>query len=140
MGMTFLRVFFQWLGVRGSLLRLRHWLHVLADCVFLDGIFVPTSVIATSVMEGHSFRNHVLPNLHNVYIPTLKASAMTSSALMPIQFLSFRLLPVRLRVLSVNAVDLIWTGEVSFVSHNVDTESAHAYVIFQVKYLICFNY
>lgn len=52
-----------------------------------------------------------------MYVPTLKASVATSSALMPLQFLSFRFLPVQLRVLSVNAVDLVWTGVVSFVSH-----------------------
>ncbi|KAL7464265.1 hypothetical protein ACHAXS_004604 [Conticribra weissflogii] len=91
--------------------------HVVADSVFLDGIFVGTGIIATGLMEGHSLKRQVLPNLRNVYVPTLKASVATSSALMPLQFLSFRFLPVQLRVLSVNAVDLVWTGVVSFVSH-----------------------
>jgi hypothetical protein len=91
--------------------------HVLADSVFLDGIFVMTGIVATTLLEGHPL-NRVLPNLRNVYVPTLKASVVTSSALMPLQFLSFRFLPVQLRVLSVNAVDLIWTGVVSFVSHS----------------------
>ncbi|KAL3790593.1 hypothetical protein HJC23_008799 [Cyclotella cryptica] len=91
--------------------------HVVADSVFLDGIFVMTGIIATGLLEGHPLRK-VLPNLRNVYVPTLKASVVTSSALMPLQFLSFRFLPVQLRVLSVNAVDLIWTGVVSFVSHS----------------------
>mmetsp|Transcript_28881 Transcript_28881/g.61305 ORF Transcript_28881/g.61305 Transcript_28881/m.61305 type:complete len:412 (+) Transcript_28881:271-1506(+) len=91
--------------------------HVVADSVFLDGIFVGTGIIATGIMEGHSLKREVLPNLRNVYVPTLKASVATSSALMPLQFLSFRFLPVQLRVLSVNAVDLVWTGVVSFVSH-----------------------
>ena len=92
--------------------------HVVADSVFLDGIFVCTGIIATGLLEGHSLRRHVLPNLRNVYLPTMKASVCTSSALIPLQFLSFRFLPVQLRVLSVNAVDLIWTGVVSFVSHS----------------------
>lgn len=96
--------------------------HVLADCIFLDGIFVGTAILATGLMEGHSLRKHVLPNLRNVYFPTLKASIMTSGALVPLQFLSFRFLPVQLRVLSVNAVDLIWTGVVSFVSHSDHTK------------------
>ena len=91
--------------------------HVIADSVFLDGIFVMTGIIATGLLEGHPLKR-VLPNLRNVYVPTLKASVVTSSALMPLQFLSFRFLPVQLRVLSVNAVDLIWTGVVSFVSHS----------------------
>ena len=45
--------------------------------------------------------------MRSVYLPTLRASVLTSSALMPLQFLSFRFLPVQLRVLSVNAVDLV---------------------------------
>ena len=96
--------------------------HVFADSVFLDGIFVATGILFTSIFEGHSIRNYALPNLRNVYFPTLKASVMASSALMPIQFLSFRFLPVQLRVLSVNAVDLIWTAVVSFASHNGGTD------------------
>eukprot|EP00581_Thalassiosira_minuscula_P027931 CAMPEP_0183751146 /NCGR_PEP_ID=MMETSP0739-20130205/1574_1 /TAXON_ID=385413 /ORGANISM="Thalassiosira miniscula, Strain CCMP1093" /LENGTH=383 /DNA_ID=CAMNT_0025987347 /DNA_START=181 /DNA_END=1332 /DNA_ORIENTATION=- len=91
--------------------------HVFADSVFLDGIFVFTGILATGLFEGHSLRRHVLPNLRNVYFPTLKASIMTSGLLMPLEFLSFLFLPVQLRVLSVNAVDLIWTAVVSFVSH-----------------------
>jgi len=92
-------------------------MHVLADCVFLDAIFVMTGIVFTSLLEGQRLRKQVIPNLRKVYLPTLKASIMTCGALMPLQFLSFRFLPVNLRVLSVNAVDLIWTGVVSFVSH-----------------------
>ena len=92
-------------------------MHVLADCVFLDAIFVMTGIVFTSLLEGQRLRKQVIPNLQKVYLPTLKASIMTCGALMPLQFLSFRFLPVNLRVLSVNAVDLIWTGVVSFVSH-----------------------
>ena len=91
--------------------------HAVADSVFLDGIFVCTGIVATGLFEGHSLRRRVLPNLKALYLPTLRASVVTSSALMPLQFLSFRFLPVQLRVLSVNAVDLVWTAVVSFVSH-----------------------
>ena len=91
--------------------------HVVANSVFLDGIFMCTGIVATGLLEGRSLRGHVLPNLRSVYLPTLRASVLMSSALMPLQFLSFRFLPVQLRVLSVNAVDLVWTVVVSFVSH-----------------------
>ncbi|KAL9189188.1 hypothetical protein ACHAXT_011678 [Thalassiosira profunda] len=100
--------------------------HVLADSLFLDAIFVCTGIIATGLFEGHSLRRHVLPNLRSVYFPTLKASVATSGALMPIEFLSFLVLPVQLRVLSVNVVDLIWTGVVSFVSHSGNVEEAYS--------------
>jgi hypothetical protein len=91
--------------------------HVLADCVFLDAIFVMTGIVFTGLLEGQRLRKQVIPNLRRVYLPTLKASIMTCGALAPLQFLSFRFLPLPLRVLSVNAVDLIWTGVISFVSH-----------------------
>jgi hypothetical protein len=91
--------------------------HVVADLVFLDEIFMCTGIVATGLLGERSLRGHVLPNLRSVYLPTLRASVLMSSALMPLQFLSFRFLPVQLRVLSVNAVDLVWTAVVSFVSH-----------------------
>ena len=109
-------------GVGGIYRSLAALSHVIADSVFLDGIFVFTGIMATGLLEGRSLRK-VLPNLRNVYVPTLKASIMTSSALMPLQFLSFRFLPLQLRVLSVNGVDLIWTAVVSHVSHSGDIES-----------------
>ena len=94
--------------------------HIVADSVFLDGISVGTAIIFTGLLEGHSLRRYVLPNLRDVYLSTYLASVVTSAALLPIQFLSFRYLPVQLRVLSVNALDLVWTAVVSFVSHNGD--------------------
>eukprot|EP00578_Thalassiosira_sp_NH16_P031537 CAMPEP_0181080978 /NCGR_PEP_ID=MMETSP1071-20121207/2859_1 /TAXON_ID=35127 /ORGANISM="Thalassiosira sp., Strain NH16" /LENGTH=389 /DNA_ID=CAMNT_0023162499 /DNA_START=173 /DNA_END=1342 /DNA_ORIENTATION=- len=98
--------------------------HVLADGIFLDGIFVFTGILATGLFEGrYRSPSEALLNLRNAYLPTLKASVMTSGALIPLQFLSFRFLPVQLRVLSVNAVDLIWTGVVSFASHTAVGEN-----------------
>ena len=94
--------------------------HVVADSVILDGISVGTAIIFTGLLEGHSLRRYVLPNLRDVYLSTYLASVVTSAALLPIQFFSFRYLPVQLRVLSVNALDLVWTAVVSFVSHNGD--------------------
>jgi hypothetical protein len=101
-------------GMRRSLAALSH---VAADSVFLDGIFVFTGIVATGLLEGHPLRDRVLPNLRRVYLPALRASVATSAALAPLQFLSFRFLPIQLRVLSVNAVDLVWTAVVSYVSH-----------------------
>ena len=102
-------------GLRKSLATLSH---VVADSVFLDGVSVGTAIVFAGLLEGHSLRGYVLPNLRNVYRSTYVASVVTSAALLPIQFLSFRLLPLQLRVLSVNALDLVWTAVVSFVSHN----------------------
>ena len=82
--------------------------------------------VVPGVFEGHPFQERVLPHAQRVYLPTLKASAATSGLLMPLQFLSFRFLPVQLRVLSVNVVDLVWTAVVSFVLHGGDIEGARA--------------
>ncbi len=92
--------------------------HVMADCILLDAVFVMTGIVCTGLLEGQRFRQQVIPNLRRVYLPTLKASIMTCGLLAPFQFLSFRFLPLSLRVLSVNAVDLVWNGVISFVSHN----------------------
>jgi hypothetical protein len=101
--------------------------HIVADSVLLDGISVGTAIVFTGLLEGHSLRRYVLPNLRDVYLSTYLASVVTSAALLPIQFLSFRYLPVQLRVLSVNALDLVWTAVVSFVSHNGDVEDDKAF-------------
>jgi hypothetical protein len=41
--------------------------HIVADSVFLDGISVGTAIIFTGLLEGHSLRRYVLPNLRDVY-------------------------------------------------------------------------
>jgi hypothetical protein len=62
--------------------------HVMADLVFIDKIFM-----ATGLLEGQSLHWHVLPNLRSIYLPTLRASVMTSLALTPLQFMFFSILP-----------------------------------------------
>ena len=66
--------------------------HVVADSVILDGISVGTAIIFTGLLEGHSLRRYVLPNLRDVYLSTYLASVVTSAALLPIQFFTFYLL------------------------------------------------
>ena len=91
-------------------------LHVLADSIFLDAIFVASTFIVTGRMEGYSFRQ-LLPQLRRDYVPTLKASWVTSLFLMPIEFVCFRFLPLSYRVLAVNFIDVIWDTVVSFMAH-----------------------
>jgi hypothetical protein len=101
--------------------------HIVADSVFLIVYQLGLLLSFTGLLEGHSLRQYVLPNLRDVYLSTYLASVVMSAALLPIQFLSFRYLPVQLRVLSVNALDLVWTAVVSFVSHNGDVEDDKAF-------------
>lgn len=91
-------------------------LHVLADSIFLDAIFVATTFIVTGRMEGYTFRQ-VLPQLRRDYLPALKASWATSLFLMPIEFVCFRFLPLSYRVLSVNFIDIVWDAVISFMAH-----------------------
>jgi hypothetical protein len=90
--------------------------HVLADSVFLDSIFVATTFIVTGVMEGYKWRQ-VWSQLKGDYVPTLKASWVTSLGLLPIEFICFRYLPVSLRVMAVNFIDVIWDTVISFMAH-----------------------
>jgi hypothetical protein len=48
--------------------------HIVADSVLLDGISVGTAIIFTGLLEGHSLRRYVLPNLRDVYLSTYLAS------------------------------------------------------------------
>jgi len=91
--------------------------HVFLDCVALDGIFVASTIIVGGIFEGHSLTSHILPNLKYTYFSALRAALLTNLSFAPVEFLSFRFLPLSLRVLSVNAVDLVWNGVVSFASH-----------------------
>jgi Mpv17 / PMP22 family len=90
--------------------------HVLADSVFLDSLFVATTFIVTGVMEGYN-RRQLMSQLKSDYLPTLKASWVTSLGLLPIEFLCFRYLPVSLRVMAVNFIDVIWDTVISFMAH-----------------------
>ena len=91
-------------------------LHVVADSVFLDAIFVATTFIVTGRMEGYSF-GQVMPQLRKDYFPALKASWATSLLVMPIEFVCFRFLPLSYRVLAVNFIDVIWDAVISFMAH-----------------------
>ena len=100
------------------------FVHVFFDCVVLDGIFVATGILFGGVFEGHNLMKYVLPNLRNTYFSALRAALITDLSFAPVEFLAFRFLPLPLRVLSVNAVDLVWNGVVSYAFHgeveNVD--------------------
>jgi len=91
--------------------------HVFADAVLLDSIFVATTLIVTGLVEGYKWRQELWPQMKRDYLPTLTASWVTSIGLLPLQFVAFRYLPVTLRVLAVNCVDVIWDTVVSFIAH-----------------------
>eukprot|EP00542_Grammatophora_oceanica_P003127 CAMPEP_0194069624 /NCGR_PEP_ID=MMETSP0009_2-20130614/87743_1 /TAXON_ID=210454 /ORGANISM="Grammatophora oceanica, Strain CCMP 410" /LENGTH=389 /DNA_ID=CAMNT_0038722829 /DNA_START=80 /DNA_END=1249 /DNA_ORIENTATION=+ len=91
--------------------------HVLADSILLDSIFVATAILFTGWFEGYHWRKDILPQFRQDYWTTLKTSFATSMGLLPIEFLCFRFLPVALRTLSVNVLDILWDFVVSFMTH-----------------------
>jgi hypothetical protein len=91
-------------------------LHVIADSILLDSIFVATTFLVTGLFEGYRWQ-HLSSHLRSDYSSTLKASWGTSLALMPLEFVCFRYLPVSLRVLAVNFIDVVWDAVISFMVH-----------------------
>jgi hypothetical protein len=91
--------------------------HVIADSLILDTVFVATTLVGTGLMEGLNFHQEIVPQLKNDYIPSMKASCATSVGLAPLEFVCFRYLPVSLRTLAINGVDVVWSGVISFMTH-----------------------
>ena len=92
-------------------------IHVVLDCVALDCVFVASGIVVGGILEGHSLTTYVIPNLKKNYSVALKAALVTNISFAPVEFVTFRFLPLPLRVLSLNAVDLVWDGVVSFATH-----------------------
>lgn len=92
-------------------------IHVVADSLVLDSIFVGTAMVGTGLLEGYKFRKDVIPQLKRDYAATLKAGWTTSATLIPLQFVCFRFLPVTLRTVAMNLTDVIWNGIISFMAH-----------------------
>jgi len=90
--------------------------HVLFDNFVMIFAYISLLMITTGVMEG---RASGIPNeLKYDFIPAVKVSMRTSvMGLAPIQLLSFHFLPMKLRVLSVNILDVIWVTVMSYVTH-----------------------
>jgi hypothetical protein len=91
--------------------------HVIADSIILDSVFVGTAIIGTGLVEGYRFQQDICPQLQQDYGETLKASWATSAAMVPLQFVCFRFLPIALRALAMNVTDILWGGVISFMTH-----------------------
>lgn len=88
---------------------------VLIDDIFVDALFVAITYISTGITEGHGTKT--LSYFKKDYVRTVKTGWITSVLLMPLEFVCFRFLPVSLRVLGMNFVDIIWDGVLSFQVH-----------------------
>jgi len=90
-------------------------LHVIVNDLVVDTIYLFLSFIFVALMEG-LWRD--VPTLIRRDFPsTVQASWGTSAIFMPVEYVLFSRLPLSLRVLSINMIDVIWGGIISFVSH-----------------------
>jgi hypothetical protein len=112
------------INVGGGSSSLAAMVHVVADSVILDSIFVASTFIVTGIMEGYTYKQ-LVPQLRSDYVPTLKASWVTSFFLLPFEFACFRYLPLTFRVMSVNFLDVVWDAVVSFMAHRSRKHDLH---------------
>ena len=117
-----LHIMYNWLehlvpvaGATGLSASLAALTQVLIDDFVLDSIFVAIMFVTTGIGEGHA--RGIIPQFQNEYFSIVRASWMTSIALIPIQFMCFRFLPLSFRVLGINFIDIIWGAMVSFMAH-----------------------
>jgi hypothetical protein len=96
--------------------------HVLADSVFIDAIFVAITMTTTGLFEGYNLRNEIIPQLQTDFVPTMKASWVTSIGLLPLEFASFRYLPLSFRTLAMNLTSLVWDAVISMNTHRSRTQ------------------
>lgn len=90
-------------------------IHVLIDSVLLDCVFVATMMIFTGILEG---KMHQIPKeFQRDLFPAIKASWVANLLFSPLQFLVFKFVPIKLRVLAINVQDILWNAVVSFMAH-----------------------
>eukprot|EP00665_Eupelagonemidae_sp_cell47_P002133 gene2133-6020_t len=93
-------------------------LQVLVDELVFDPLFIGAFFFTTGAVERQHPWRETLPNLRRSYWPTLRSGLITSTLLMPVQFFSFRHLPVKLRVLVCSLGDVAWDAAVSHGRHS----------------------
>uniref|UniRef100_A0A6U1B1H0 Peroxisomal membrane protein MPV17 n=1 Tax=Rhizochromulina marina TaxID=1034831 RepID=A0A6U1B1H0_9STRA len=91
-------------------------IQITVDELIFDPIDIATFFCTTSLIE----RKDLVQRLRNDYWSTFWGGFGVSFACTPIQFISFRYMPVKTRVLVVNLCDLAWTSVVSVLSHAQD--------------------
>ncbi|MGK3749618.1 MAG: hypothetical protein ACI8RD_001913 [Bacillariaceae sp.] len=95
--------------------------HVLLDNFVLDTFFVFIMFVTTGIAEG--YMHQIISQLRKDFIPTVKTAWISGLLMMPLQFLLFRFLPLSLRVLGVNIIDIFWEAYISFMVHRRRTKN-----------------
>lgn len=90
--------------------------HVLIDDFVFDAIFIALMFVSTGIGEGYR-PSQIARQCKRDYVPAVKAMWKASVFLMPLEFCLFRFLPLSLRVLGMNFIEIIWDALVSFMIH-----------------------
>lgn len=90
--------------------------HVLVDDFVFDAIFIAIMFVSTGIGEGYYLRQ-IWNQCRKDYVPAVKTMWKTSFVLMPLEFCLFRFLPLSLRVLGMNFIEILWDAIVSFMIH-----------------------
>ncbi len=90
--------------------------HVLVDDFVFDAIFIAIMFVTTGIGEGYKPRE-ILSQCREDFVPSVKTMWKASFLLMPLEFCLFRFLPLRLRVLGMNFIEIVWDALVSFMIH-----------------------
>lgn len=79
--------------------------------------WLPHFVSKGFVTSLYFARCFLFPVCGREYWPAIRSTWALSLVFSPLQYLTFRYLPLELRVLSVNASDAVWTFVLSYFSH-----------------------
>lgn len=91
--------------------------HVAADEFLFDPLFVLGFFLICGVLEGKDVHQDIVPQIKDEYWAALKGGWIVSLLFLPLEFATFRCLPVQFRVLVVNLTDVAWTAVVSYFTH-----------------------
>lgn len=90
--------------------------HVLIDDFIFDAMFIAIMFISTGIGEGY-YMKQIASEFRKDYVPAVKTMWKAGLVLMPLEFCMFRFLPLSLRVLGMNMIEILWDSMVSFVIH-----------------------
>lgn len=93
--------------------------HVLFDNFVMIFVYIALLILFTGVVESrYTTLLDGITELRNELMPSVKVSWKVSAmGYAPAQLLAFHFLPMKLRVLAVNCLDLIWVTVMSYVTH-----------------------
>ncbi|KAL7527864.1 hypothetical protein ACHAXR_002171 [Thalassiosira sp. AJA248-18] len=92
-------------------------IHVLFDNFIMVSVYIAVLMVTTGLLEGrhYAFIPHELK--HNLVPAILVSWRVSIMGFVPMQLLAFHYLPMKLRVLAVNVLDVIWVTVMSYVTH-----------------------